>query len=161
MDSTRRSFIRGIASAGASSVAAVALERTGYLDTATALAQTAPPSDFSAFRAIAASAADAFEVPEGYRARTIIGYGDQVLNEDGTVVTYGYNNDFLAYFPLKGSDEGLLFINHEYPAPFFQHGVTAAAAKTSAQVEIERQSVGNSILHVKRAADPTWRQSKE
>ena len=104
MDSTRRSFIRGIASAGASSVAAVALERTGYLDTATALAQTAPPSDFSAFRAIAASAADAFEVPEGYRARTIIGYGDQVLNEDGTVVTYGYNNDFLAYFPLKGSD---------------------------------------------------------
>ena len=156
MDSTRRSFIRGIASAGASSVAAVALERTGYLDTATALAQTAPPSDFSAFRAIAASATDAFEVPEGYRARTVIGYGDQVLNEDGTVVTYGYNNDFLAYFPLKGSDEGLLFINHEYPAPFFQHGVTAAAAKTSAQVEIERQSVGNSILHVKRAADGGW-----
>ena len=106
MDSTRRSFIRGIASAGASSVAAVALERTGYLDTATALAQTAPPSDFSAFRAIAASAADAFEVPEGYRARTIIGYGDQVLNEDGTVVTYGYNNDFLAYFPLNGLRRG-------------------------------------------------------
>jgi secreted PhoX family phosphatase len=156
MDSTRRSFIRGIASTGASTVAAVALERTGYLDTATALAQTAQPSPFSAFRAIAASSADAFEVPEGYRAQVIIGYGDQVANEDGTVITYGYNNDFLAYFPLKGSDEGLLFINHEYPAPFFQHGVTSAAAKTAAQVEIERQSVGNSILHVKRGADGGW-----
>ena len=150
MDSTRRSFIRGIASAGASSVAAVALERTGYLDTATALAQTAPPSDFSAFRAIAASAADAFEVPEGYRARTIIGYGDQVLNEDGTVVTYGYNNDFLAYFPLNGSDEGLLFINHEYPAPFFQHGVTAAAAKTSAAGR-DRAPVGRQLDPARQA----------
>lgn len=156
MDSTRRSFIRGIASAGASTVAAVALERTGYLDTATALAQTAEPSDFSAFRAIAASAADAFEVPPGYQAQVIIGYGDQVANEDGTVITYGYNNDFLAYFPLDGSKEGLLFINHEYPAPFFQHGVTAAASKTQAQVELEQESVGNSILHIKRAADGSW-----
>ncbi|MDA0136233.1 PhoX family protein [Solirubrobacter sp. CPCC 204708] len=137
-------------------MAAVALDRTGYLDTATALAQSATPSDFSAFRAIAASSADAFEVPAGYRAQVIIGYGDQVANEDGTVITYGYNNDFLAYFPLNGSSEGLLFINHEYPAPFFQHGVTSAPAKTAAQVEIERGSVGNSVLHVRRAADGTW-----
>lgn len=156
MDSTRRSFIRGIASAGASTVAAVALERTGYLDTATALADTAGPSDFSAFRAIAPSSADAFEVPQGYRAQVIIGYGDQVANEDGTVITYGYNNDFLAYFPLDGSDEGLLFINHEYPAPFFQHGQRTAANKTAAQVQIEQDSVGNSILHVKRDSGGGW-----
>lgn len=156
MDSTRRSFIRGIASAGASTVAAVALERTGYLDTATALAKAPEPNDFSAFRALAASAADAFEVPEGYRAQVIMGYGDQFANEDGTVLTYGYNNDYLAYFPLNGSDEGLLFINHEYPAPFFQHGERVAANKTAAQVQIEQDSVGNSILHVKRGADGAW-----
>lgn len=156
MDSTRRSFIRGIASAGASTVAAVALERTGYLDTATALANTAEPSDFSAFRAIAASAADAFEVPQGYRAEVIIGYGDEFADEDGNVLKYGFNNDYLAYFPLNGSEEGLLFINHEYPAPFFQHGVTAAANKTAAQVQIEQESVGNSILHVKRGKDGAW-----
>ena len=34
---------------------------------------------------------------------------------------YGFNNDFLAYFPLRGSSEGLLFVNHEYPDPFFLH----------------------------------------
>src|ERR1700754_522994 len=150
MDTTRRSFIRGIASAGASTAAAVALERAGYLDTATAFAQTATPGDFSQFNAIAASAADAFEVPEGYRARVVIGYGRQFTNDDGVAFTYGYNNDFLAYFPLNGSEEGLLFINHEYPAPFFQHGVTSGAAKSAAQVQIEQGSVGNSILHVKR-----------
>ncbi|MDA0183140.1 PhoX family protein [Solirubrobacter phytolaccae] len=133
----------------------MALERTGYLDTATALANTAEPSDFSAFRALAASAADAFEVPEGYRAHVIAGYGDQFANEDGTL-TYGFNNDYLAYFPLNGSQEGLLFINHEYPAPFFQHGVTNAANKTAAQVQLEQDSVGNSILHVKRDADGIW-----
>jgi secreted PhoX family phosphatase len=119
--------------AGASTAAAVAPDRTGYLDTATALAQGATTSDFSDFRAIAASAADVFEVPAGSRAQVVISYGDQFANEDGTVLTYGYNNDFLAYFPLDGSDEALLFINHEYPAPFFQHGQTTAAAKTGAK----------------------------
>ncbi len=103
MDSTRRSFIRALLPRGPLRSQLVALDRTGYLDTATALANTAGPSDFSAFKAIASSAADAFEVPPGYRAQVIVGYGDQFANEDGTVLTYGYNNDFLAYFPLDGS----------------------------------------------------------
>jgi hypothetical protein len=69
--STRRSFIRGIATAGASTAAAVALERAGIDLFATATADAAPgTTPFSQFTAIAPSPADAFQVPEGYRAES-------------------------------------------------------------------------------------------
>jgi secreted PhoX family phosphatase len=152
-ETTRRSFIRGVAAAGASTAAAVALDKAGVLDLATAEAAEAGPNAFSSFRAIAASTADAFQVPEGYRADVLIGWGDQFANADGTTYTYGFNNDFLAYFPLRDSDEGLLFVNHEYPSPFFQHGVTTAADKTPEQIALEQDAVGNAIVHVRRNGD--------
>jgi len=158
---TRRHFIRGVASAGASTVAAGALltapgiaDLVGDSGVASAAQPTGP---FADFRALAASSADAFEVPEGYRAHVVIGYGDRFANSDGTQLTFGYNNDFLAFFPLEGKpDEGLLFVNHEYPAPFFQHGVTRAADKTAAQIALEQESVGNSVLHVKKDGEGLW-----
>ncbi len=158
---TRRHFIRGVASAGASTVAASAiLTAPGIADLLgdSGVAAAAQPSGpFADFKAIAASSADAFEVPEGYRAHVVIGYGDSFANSDGTQLTFGYNNDFLAFFPLEGKpDEGLLFVNHEYPAPFFQHGVTTAANKTVAQIELEQESVGNSVLHVKKDGEGLW-----
>ena len=55
--STRRSFIRGIAAAGASTAAAVALERAGASTCSARDAAEAAPgtTPFSQFRAIAAS----------------------------------------------------------------------------------------------------------
>jgi hypothetical protein len=150
---TRRTFIRGIAAAGASSTAALGLDATGALDLFSDEAAAASPNDFSSFRAIAPSAADAFQVPAGYSADVLIEWGDAFANEDGTAYTYGFNNDFLAYFPLRGSDEGLLFVNHEYPNPYFQHGQTDPNAKTAEQVAIEQESVGNAVVHVKRNGD--------
>ncbi|MDO8187257.1 DUF839 domain-containing protein [Conexibacter sp. JD483] len=159
--STRRHFIRGVAAAGASTVAANAIlsapgiaDLLGDAGVAHAAEVVNPFADFSA---IAASSADAFEVPAGYRAHVVIGYGDRFANTDGTQLRFGYNNDFLAFFALEGKrDEGLLFVNHEYPAPFFQHGVTTAANKTIAQIELEQESVGNSVLHVKKDAEGLW-----
>jgi secreted PhoX family phosphatase len=157
---TRRHFIRGVATAGASTVAASALfDAPGISDLvgdskAKAAGGLAP---FAEFRAVAASSADAFEVPEGYRAHVVIKYDDAFANSDGTQLRFGYNNDFLAFFPLDGkTDEGLLFVNHEYPAPFFQHGVTRGADKTAAQIALEQYSVGNSIVHVKKDAAGLW-----
>jgi uncharacterized protein len=148
---TRRTFIQGIAAAGASTAAAVALDRAGLLDVATA--EAAEPGSFAEFTAIAPSAADALQVPEGYRADVLIGWGDTFLDGDGNELEYGFNCDFLAYFPLKGSDEGLLFVNHEYPSPYFQHGNTDPAAKSLAEIQLEQAAVGNSIVHVRRGAD--------
>src|ERR687896_301167 len=156
---TRRSFIRGIAAAGA---AAYTLDRAGVGSLLGGTAHADGRSRFANFNAIAASAADRFEVPAGFRADVLIAWGDQFADTQGNVFEYGFNNDFLAYFPLKGSREGILFINHEYPGPFYQHGFKpnaagVAAGKTQEQVEIERKSVGNSILHVKRGRDGIWR----
>lgn len=154
---TRRNFIRGIAAAGASTAAMTALESAGVLDLATAEAQAATPNDFSSFRAIAASSADALQVPEGYRADVIIGYGDVFASDDGTQLTYGYNNDFLAYFPINGSDEGLIFVNHEYPAPYFIHGEVNPRTKSVGAILREQEAVGNSVVHIKRDSNGVFK----
>jgi secreted PhoX family phosphatase len=155
---TRRDFIRGVAAAGASTVGAVALESSGLdLFSEQAFARHRG-NDFSEFRAIAASSADALEVPPGFRADVLISWGDTFRGTDRRALSYGFNNDFLAYFPLRGSREGLLFVNHEYPDPFFLHGYKPnGSAKNAAQVQEEQDSVGNSIVHVKRRGNGRWK----
>jgi uncharacterized protein len=158
---TRRDFIRGIAAAGASTAGAVAAQGAGMHLFADA-AEAHGNSYFGNFAAIAASADDSFQVPAGYRADVLISWDDIFRDGSGKALRYGFNNDFLAYFPLKGSHEGLLFVNHEYPAPFFQHGYKPdaeglARGKTVDQLNLERRSVGNSILHVRRGSNGRWR----
>ena len=146
---TRRSFIRGIAAAGASTLtlADVATARTAFHPRA----RVARGNAFSRFEAIAPSAADAFEVPDGFRADVLISWGDTFVGEANQRLRYGFNNDFLAYFPLDGSDEGILFVNHEYPSPFFLYGYAGRGVdKSPAQIAIEQEAVGNSLLHVRR-----------
>jgi uncharacterized protein len=158
---TRRDFIRGVAVAGASTVSAVALERAGVVDLlgGEALAGSRRRSNgFSRFSAIGASSADALEVPDGFRADVLISWGDVFRNGSGRRLRYGFNNDFLAYFPLRGSREGILFVNHEYPDPFFLYGYKPdGSPKTARQVQREQNAVGNSILHVKRRKSGRWR----
>jgi secreted PhoX family phosphatase len=152
---TRRSFIRAIAAAGVSTVAGTALARAGLAPEDAAAALTNQP--LAQFEAIAPSSADRLELPAGFRAEVLIRYGDTFQNDAGEALTYGYNNDFLAYFALQGSNEGLLFVNHEYPAPFFQHGYrTDGSPKTAEQVQLEQDGVGNSVLHVRRE-ESGWR----
>ena len=155
---TRRDFIRGVAAAGASTVGAVALESSGVdLFSEQAFARHRG-NDFSDFRAIAPSSADTLEVANGFRADVLISWGDIFRGKDRRALRYGFNNDFLAYFPLRGSREGLLFVNHEYPDPFFLHGYKPnGSAKNAAQVQEEQDSVGNSILHVKRRDNGRWK----
>jgi secreted PhoX family phosphatase len=155
---TRRDFIRGIAAAGASTAGAVAMQRSGLdLFSEQALAQ-GRRNRFSDFTAIAASSNDAFEVPPGFRADVLISWGDVFRDGRRRPLRYGFNNDFLAYFPLKGSREGLLFVNHEYPDPFFLHGYKpTGAAKAPAQVQEEQDNVGNSIVHIRRRRNGRWK----
>jgi uncharacterized protein len=155
---TRRDFIRGIAAAGASTAGAVAMERSGlHLFAEQALAG-GRRNRFSDFTAIAASSEDAFQVPPGFRADVLISWGDIFRDGRRRSLRYGFNNDFLAYFPLRGSREGLLFVNHEYPDPFFLHGYKPdAGPKTPAQVQEEQDSVGNSILHIRRRGNGRWK----
>ena len=155
---TRRDFIRGIAAAGASTAGAVAMQRSGLHLFAEQARAGGRRNRFSDFTAIAASSDDAFQVPPGFRADVLISWGDLFRDGQRRSLRYGFNNDFLAYFPLKGSREGLLFVNHEYPDPFFLHGYKPdTSAKTPAQVQEEQDSVGNSILHIRRRGNGRWK----
>jgi uncharacterized protein len=155
---TRRDFIRGIAAAGASTAGAVAMQRSGldlFSETAVARGRR---NHFSDFTAIAAASNDAFEVPQGFRADVLISWGEVFRDGSRRPLRYGFNNDFLAFFPLKGAREGLLFVNHEYPDPFFLHGYKPTGApKTPAQVQEEQDNVGNSILHIRRRRNGRWK----
>lgn len=155
---TRRDFIRGVAAAGASTVGAVAMQGTGLdLFSEQAFARRRPNA-FSEFTAIAPSSADDLGVASGFRADVLISWGDVFRDGNRRRLRYGFNNDFLAYFPLRGSREGLLFINHEYPDPFFLHGYKPnGSPKNAAQVQEEQDSVGNSIVHVKRRGNGRWK----
>ena len=164
LSGTRRNFIRGVAAAGASTMAASALQHAGALDAFLETAEAAHRTPFSDFEAIAASSADVVEVPAGYRADIVIGYGDRFSDDAGNRYTYGYNNDFLAFFPLdRRGDEGILFVNHEYTSPFYLHGykpegaTTTPEGKSRAEIDLERSTIGNSLVHVRRHGDGVWR----
>ena len=76
--------------------------------------------------------------------------------------TFGYNNDFIAYFPLvegRGHQEGLLWVNHEYPDPFFIHGNANPETKTASQIELEQYAVGGSVIRVVRRGGGPWSSS--
>ena len=154
---TRRDFIRGIAGAGASTVGASVLAGAGANLFAEEAVAKGGATEFSNFKALAPSPADRLEVPEGFRADVLISYEDTFRGRGGKRYKFGYNNDFLAYFPLDGNREGLLFVNHEYPDPFFLHGYKPdGTAKEADQVQEEQDAVGNSIVHIKRGKDGVW-----
>lgn len=77
------------------------------------------------FKGIPASAADTVIVSEGYSAKVLIAWGDPVSNgpafkQDASNTSaeqelqWGMHNDGLAYFPIRGSQRGLLVQNNEY-----------------------------------------------
>jgi secreted PhoX family phosphatase len=87
------------------------------------------PTPSFGFKELSSTPTDNAEVAEGYDADVLIRWGDPVLAEApafdpyaqtaaGQARQFGYNNDYLGYFPLPGAAEpsghGLLCINHEY-----------------------------------------------
>ena len=78
------------------------------------------------FKELVAPIDDKHHVADGYKADVLIRWGDPVLSgapafdikaqtADAQSKQFGYNNDYLGYFPIEGSNEhGLLGVNHEY-----------------------------------------------
>jgi uncharacterized protein len=56
-----------------------------------------------------------------------------------------------------GHQEGLLWVNHEYPDPFFIHGNRDPATKTPEQIALEQYAVGGSVIRVQREGDGPWK----
>ncbi|PZO81830.1 MAG: dTDP-glucose 4,6-dehydratase [Mesorhizobium amorphae] len=117
---SRRGFLRGslAVSAIAATVGPAALVAADQ-------ARAATGSAFS-FPEVEAGVDATHHVAEGYDADVLIRWGDALfadspafdpLNQtpEAQVRQFGYNNDYVGFIPLEGSDDrGLLVVNHEY-----------------------------------------------
>lgn len=132
-----------------------------------------------AFDEIAAGADNNHHVAQGYDADILIRWGDPVLpgappfdplkqTAAAQKQQFGYNNDYLAYFPMPGasnpSEHGLLVVNHEYtdeelmfPDIGRQDTKDAGFAKMTPElVAIEMAAHGGSVIEIQRTAGK-WR----
>lgn len=108
------------------------------------------------FTPIKPTTKDELVLPRGYKYDVVASYGD-VINRQGE--TFGYNNDFTMYFPIKGSNErGLLWVNHEYTSDLWVTGPRGQNGKyTSAQIEKLLYNQGGSIIEVYKDEEGTWK----
>ena len=112
------------------------------------------------FSPIEPSDADEVVLPEGFGYEIIRSSGDPL----GGGLIYGDHNDFVAYFPidtLEGGDDsedGILWVNHEYINPMFWSGYTdteGETKKTKEQISREKAGVGGAVVRVRKEGD-SW-----
>ncbi|MEM1112788.1 MAG: PhoX family phosphatase [Pseudomonadota bacterium] len=153
----RRAFLRY--TAGAAAAVAIAPGQ--------AIASSYPrPS----FKPLANGRSASHVLADGYQAQILLAWGDGLDGSRTTALPpgaeaqknlFGYNNDFLAYTPLSGSERGLLGINHEYSLPHLMFpGYSGDQASLNGlsddEVACEMASLGHSIVEVQREKDG-WR----
>ncbi|MCX7878761.1 MAG: DUF839 domain-containing protein, partial [Ignavibacteria bacterium] len=152
---SRRKLLKN-AAAGVASYAVIFNLPDEFLNLFTA-SKSSVKSDEIFFRPIEPSSADELVLPEGYSYDIIRKWGDKISENE----YYGYNNDYCVYIPIdlhnggKSSDDGILFINHEYPHPLFVSGYSYEdmknnVRKSKLQVELEMKSMGVSIFRVRK-----------
>ena len=106
---------------------------------------------------------------KGYSSQTLMRWGDAILSDAPTFdplaqsaaaqeKQFGFNNDFIAYFPINGSSShGLLCINHEYPnARSMFTGDRTGTALSDEEQRVQMASVGCSIMELTHDASG-WR----
>ncbi|MEO1089515.1 MAG: PhoX family phosphatase [Pseudomonadota bacterium] len=106
---------------------------------------------------------DDHQVAPGYRADVLIRWGDRVTakapefdpqaqSPEAQAEQFGYNNDFVAYYPLPygsgNSEHGLLHVNHEYTSPELMFPGWTFEEQTEAQSLIEMMAHGGSVIEV-------------
>jgi hypothetical protein len=151
----------------------------------TAAAALFGPAALAARKAKAENAADRFDFAEieagidethhlapGYRAQVLLRWGDPLFADAPAFnpsaqsaaaqrKQFGYNNDYIAFFPLDDSgSRGLLCVNHEYtneevmfPGIDERQDVSGFEKMTAELVEIEMAAHGVSIVEIKRDGD--------
>jgi hypothetical protein len=164
MQHTRRSFLTYLGVGGYA--AATAQLRSSAADFPLGRQRSTPPAWL---RPIGPSAADELIVPAGFTTDMVVGWGDPLgsTGPEGGAERFGFNNDFIAAFPLNALTLGddarqlVLWVNHEYPNPLFVSGYSpadyaAGRKKTASQIRAERDSVGGSVVQVK-LTDAGWK----
>ncbi len=106
-------------------------------------------------------------LPPGYHADVLLRWGDALFDDvaawrpgfaDAVAdpLRFGYNNDFVAYFPLgperSGSRRGLLAVNHEYVTPSMMWPAATTTTR-AARARAELSALGHSVVEVRRTTD--------
>lgn len=118
-------------------------------------------------------------VAEGYDVDVLLRWGDKIfadspefdpMNQSGEAQAkqFGYNNDYIGYVPIDGSDHGFLFVNHEYTNAELMFPNWAIVGKdsegndkvqmgeyTNELVDIEMAAHGGTIIEI-RKVDGKW-----
>jgi secreted PhoX family phosphatase len=159
---TRREFLRSIFAAS------LVLSVPEWLMKA---AEGAPSGSGLRFLPVGLSREDRVIVPAGYTSQVVIRWGDPITPDApefdpirpsaaAQAHQFGYNCDFLAYFPLpatsRSGTRGLLWANHEYTNPELMFFGYRPGAPTREQVDTELAAHGGSVVEVYRRPDGTW-----
>ncbi|MEX2481912.1 MAG: PhoX family phosphatase [Gammaproteobacteria bacterium] len=113
-------------------------------------------------------------LPRGYRAQVLLRWGDRLFGADTPFSaksldpatqarSFGYNNDFIAYFPYPpgsaSSTHGLLCVNHEYTHPHLMWpGLDRGALDGDMDAQrtaVELAAIGHSVVEI-RFIDGAW-----
>ncbi|MBC7837237.1 MAG: PhoX family phosphatase [Nitrospiraceae bacterium] len=116
---------RGLISKGLATAAFLSLGGVDALLRAVPASAQVQNQPLLGFQGIPVSDADTVVVPPGYKADVLISWGDPVSNgpafkQDASnsaadqARQWGMNNDGMVYFPILGSQRGLLVQNNEY-----------------------------------------------
>lgn len=155
---SRREFLKAGAAAAATISSAACLP---------AWAKISADSSTLTFTEIEKRYAQSHSISPGYNVQVLLRWGDAILPDaplfnprkqfgKAQARQFGYNNDFLAYFPYprgsNSSTRGLLCINHEYTiARLMFSGLTAqneVSAISREQVGVEMAAQGISMVEV-------------
>ena len=173
---SRRDLAKGTLAVSAMAAAVSPLASLAGAGKANAQGANTTPS-FN-FKEVVSGVGDKHYVAEGYDADILIRWGDPVLpgapafdpwklTKAGQAKQFGYNNDYLGYFPLPGapnpSEHGLLCVNHEYTNEELmfpglgrqdaRRGSTTPFSKMTREIaEVEMMAHGGSVLEVRRTA---------
>ncbi len=151
---------------------ALAVPVTTALFGSTALVSSAGPGKASgvaaAFRELAGGVDETHHVADGYDMQIVMRWGDPIapgladfdpsrLTPEEQARRFGYNNDYIAYFPLDATGKrGLLCVNHEYTSPEMMFAGIGNPARTDfskmdrTKVAVEMAAHGVSVIEIAR-----------
>ncbi len=162
---SRRNLLGGLA--GTASVIALLGGLSGCKPDEVETSEGAPSGEPRglAFTDLAQQIADGDAVADGYEVQRLISWGDPILSgapafdpaspsAAAQAGQFGYNNDFLAFFPLpagsSSSDHGLLVANHEYTNPELIFAGFAPKLRTPEQTAFEIAAHGLSVIEIRK-----------
>src|SRR5262245_7895366 len=125
------------------------------------------------FEPIQLSTEDAVIVPPGYATQVVIRWGEPLhphvppldifdQSAELQVQQFGYNSDFVGYFPLhqgpfRRSSRGILAVNNEFPNSELMFPGYVPGSPTQQQVDVELAALGVSVVAVVHPPQRGWR----